>query len=182
MLRLKGLQLYNWGFAPFQVPLPIGDITLLQGRNGSGKTTYLSALTLLLGANHLPKRQRFERFIYPDAEWAFLRAWPITNQINGKRPFDPVFGSMFEETVTLACVLERKSSWQRTYYIIPGDYVPEPQKRPDKNTNSPKTSIVKCCATSACATPCSTYWKWVCMGCATSPATRAAVLTSSSSW
>lgn len=139
MLRLKGLQLYNWGFAPFQVPLPIGDITLLQGRNGSGKTTYLSALTLLLGANHLPKRQRFERFIYPDAEWAFLRALADNKpDKRGKRPFDPVFGSMFEETVTLACVLERKSSWQRTYYIIPGDYVPEPQKRPDKKYQFPQ--------------------------------------------
>lgn len=133
MLRLKGLQLYNWGFAPFQVPLPIGNITLLQGRNGSGKTTYLNALTLLLGANHLPKRQRFERFVYPDAEWAFLRALADNKpDRQGKRPFDPVFGPMLEETVTLACVLERKSNWQRSYYIIPGDYTPKPQKQPDK--------------------------------------------------
>ena len=160
MLRLKGLQLYNWGFAPFQVPLPIGNITLLQGRNGSGKTTYLNALTLLLGANHLPKRQRFERFVYPDAEWAFLRALADNKpDRQGKRPFDPVFGPMLEETVTLACVLERKSNWQRSYYIIPETTPRSRKNNRINNIGSPNTSIAKCCVTLACGMPFLTCWK-----------------------
>lgn len=136
MLRFRELQLYNWGYAPFQVPLPIGNITLLQGRNGSGKSTYLSAITILLGARHLPKRQAIDRFIYPGEEWAFVRA-VADNRPNdkGQRPFDAIISHELgdHDCVTLACMLERKGRWERRYFIVPGDdFQPHPDDKIDK--------------------------------------------------
>lgn len=135
MLRLQALQLFNWGYAPFQVDLPIGNITLLQGRNGSGKTTYLNAIALLLGVRSLPKRQAFDKFVYPDQDWAFIRG--IANNrpdANNQRAFSQVLGSL-EDEITLACMVERKEgSWHRSYFIVPGgDFMPDPELRVDKS-------------------------------------------------
>lgn len=129
MLRLQELQVFNWGYAPFQRPLPIGDVTLLQGRNGSGKTTYLSAIALLLGVRHLPKRQSIDKFIYPGQDWGFIRAVTDNSpQPNGRRPFDSIIPTL-EDSVTLGCLLERRQGgWQRSYYIVPGaDFEPGPE-------------------------------------------------------
>ncbi|HNT75679.1 MAG TPA: ATP-binding protein [Anaerolineae bacterium] len=134
MLRLQALQLYNWGYAPFQEPLPLGDITLLRGNNGSGKTTYLTALALLLGIRH-PHRQTYERFLYPGAEWAFIRGIAENPpDTRGQRPFDQILAATYQDQVTLACMLERKGgSWTRAYFIVPGDFTPDPERKIDKD-------------------------------------------------
>lgn len=134
MLRLQALQLYNWGYAPFQEPLPLGDITLLRGNNGSGKTTYLTALALLLGIGR-PRRQAYDRFLYPGADWAFIRG--IADNLpdaRGQRPFSQILPATYHDQVTLACLLERKGGgWTRNYFITPGDFVPEPECKVDKH-------------------------------------------------
>lgn len=133
MLRLEALQLYNWGYAPYHQPLPVGDITLLRGNNGSGKTTYLTGIALLLGLRQ-PHRQNFDRFLYPGADWGFIRGLACNRpDAKGQRPFDQILPATYEDQVTLACVLERNGGrWQRDYYIVPGDFIPDPERKVDK--------------------------------------------------
>jgi chromosome segregation protein len=136
MLRLRTLQMFNWGYSPFQVALPIGNITLLQGRNGSGKTTYLNAIAILLGVRRLPKQQALDKFVYPGEEWAFIRgAADNTPDSRGRRPFDEIIPTL-ENRVTLACMLERKEGgWHRSYFIVPGDdFAPNPERAVDKSS------------------------------------------------
>ena len=136
MLQMSAFQSFNWGYTPFLDPLPIGQMTLLYGRNGSGKTTYLTALGLLLGVQRLQTGQTFDRYIREGANWAFLRAIVDNHPAaDGKRPFDRIVpnpdGLCYS---TLACMLvSRSGSWQRTYFIVPGrDFQPEPEKKVDK--------------------------------------------------
>jgi hypothetical protein len=135
MLHLEWLQTYNLGYSPFQEPLPVGDLTtLLLGENGGGKTTKLRALQLLLGVRHIAG---FDQYVYRQdgrcAEWAFARAIAGNRpDASGHRPFDALLPT-YEDTVTLACLLERKGGWERTYYIVPGDaFQPRPGIRIDK--------------------------------------------------
>lgn len=130
MLHLEWLQTHNFGYAPYTEPGPVGDITLFLGENGSGKTTRMRALQLLLGVRHVPQ---LDTFLFPKSEFAFVRG--IANNrpdSSGKRPFANLL-STYEDSVTLACLLERRGGWERTYYILPGDtFVPEPGMKVDK--------------------------------------------------
>jgi chromosome segregation ATPase len=139
-LRLQSLQVFNWGYTPFTKPLPIGDkLTVLYGSNGSGKTTYLNAILVLLGIEHLPRGAgSFDRFVREGQDWAFVRA-TIDNRMNPKtrrRPLQSLFPAAIDyDEYTLACVLDKRSgSWKREYYIAPGDtFVPEPDKTPHRD-------------------------------------------------
>lgn len=135
ILKLNALQVYNWGYAPFLEPLPIGDLTLLYGANGSGKTTYLTALGLLLGVRSLPRGESFDRYIRYGEEWAFLRAI-VDNHPDekGTRPFSHIIPNAEDcDQCTLACMIVYQSgSWQRQYFIVPGaDFMPEPKVKTD---------------------------------------------------
>src|SRR6185312_3658644 len=131
MFKMLALQLFNWGYTPLLEPLPIGQVNILYGHNGSGKTTYLTAIALLLGIARLPPGHSYDCYIREGAQWAFLRI-VADNQpaADGIRPFDRIIPNPdgYCQT-TLACLLTRKSgNWQRTYYIVPGpDFQPEPE-------------------------------------------------------
>ncbi len=144
MLRLKALQMYNWGYAPYQEPLPVGDITLLRGNNGSGKTTYLTGIALLLGMRQ-PRHQSIDRYLHPGADWAFIRGLAHNEpDAGGNRPFDEILPATYEDTVTLACVLEVKGGrWQRSYYIVPGDFTPDPEGKVEKEFQYTQTDYRK---------------------------------------
>ena len=73
MLQLLAFQSYNWGYTPFMEPLPIGLLTLCYGNNGSGKTTYLTGIGLLLGVARLPTGHTYDRYVREGENWAFLK-------------------------------------------------------------------------------------------------------------
>jgi chromosome segregation ATPase len=130
MLHLDWLQTYNFGYAPFQEPAPVGDITLFLGENGSGKTTRMRALQLLLGVRYV---SNLDTFLFPKSEFAFVRGVAGNRpDAAGRRPFADLL-STYEDSVTLACLLERKGGWEKTYFIVPGDtFVPEPGMKVDR--------------------------------------------------
>jgi chromosome segregation ATPase len=135
MLRLLSLQAYNWGYAPFMHPLPIGLLTLCYGDNGSGKTTYLTGIGLLLGVSRLPKGKSYDHYVREGENWAFLQAVAANPpDATGKRPFDQIIPNpQKENTCTLTCMLIYKSGeWKRSYYIMPGGpTTPSPTGRVD---------------------------------------------------
>lgn len=137
MLQLLAFQAYNWGYAPFMHPLPIGLLNLCYGDNGSGKTTYLTGISLLLGVSRLPKGKKADHYIREGENWAFLKA--VANNSpggDGKRPFDRLLPNIQQhDTCTLACLFVYKhSEWKRTYYIVPGEtFEPKPEGRFDSS-------------------------------------------------
>jgi hypothetical protein len=135
MLRLLSLQAYNWGYAPFMHPLPIGQLTLCYGGNGSGKTTYLTGIALLLGVSRLPKGKSYDDYVREGENWAFLQAVAAnTPDATGKRPFDQIISNPQKEDIcTLTCMLICKSGeWKRSYFIMPGGpATPSPTGRID---------------------------------------------------
>src|SRR5262245_27343225 len=136
MLRLLAVQTFNWGYTEFCDPIPIGQMTLLYGDNGGGKSTMLNAIAILLGCRTLPERKPITEYIYEGENWAFVRAIADNRPDgHGRRPFDGVVPNpLLDEHVTLACLLEcRGGSWQRKYFIVPGDdFVPHPDRKTDK--------------------------------------------------
>ena len=135
MLRLLAFQSYNWGYTPFMEPLPIGLVTLCYGNNGSGKTTYLTGIGLLLGVARLPTGHTYDRYVREGENWAFLKAVAANHPgPDGKRPFDQIIPDpRGHDTCTLACMLVYKAGeWKRSYYIVPGEeFQPDPEQRVD---------------------------------------------------
>lgn len=130
MIRLLSYQVHNWGYAPFMNPLPVGALTLCFGENGSGKTTYLTGIGLLLGVPRLPKEKSYEQYVREGENWDFLKA-VVHNGADerGKRPFDALIpDSHLHDTCTLALMIVNKAGeWRRSYYIVPGDtFAPSP--------------------------------------------------------
>lgn len=122
MFRFKALELMNWDcYAHYRVPLD-GDIILLVGQNGSGKTTFLDALRVLLNAPRLSKSRNLHHYIQEDVEIALIKA-VVTNQlVGGKRPFSHL-GIYGDGDVSLLCVLHNQGPQkiEKEYFIIKGD-------------------------------------------------------------
>lgn len=122
MFTFKWLEMMNWDFWS-HVRLPLDEqVVLIAGPNGSGKTTLLDAVRVLLNARKLSTSRKMPQYLRDDTGVAIVKA-VVTNPLrrgSGKRPFSA--RGLYEEDVTLACVLERKQGqWQRRYHILSGD-------------------------------------------------------------
>ncbi|MSP93457.1 MAG: hypothetical protein EXR79_16975 [Myxococcales bacterium] len=122
MFTFKWLELMHWDFWS-HIRLPLDEqVVLVAGPNGSGKTTLLDALRVLLNARKLSTSRKMPQYLRDDTGVAIVKA-VVTNPLKrgtGKRPFSA--RGLFDEEVTLACVLERKQGqWQRRYHILGGD-------------------------------------------------------------
>jgi exonuclease SbcC len=122
MFTFKWLEMMNWDFWS-HVRLPLDEqVVLIAGPNGSGKTTLLDAVRVLLNARKLSTSRKMPQYLRDDTGVAIVKA-VVTNPLrrgSGKRPFSG--RGLYEEDVTLACVLERKQGqWQRRYHILSGD-------------------------------------------------------------
>jgi exonuclease SbcC len=122
MFTFKWLELMNWDFWS-HVRLPLDEqVVLIAGPNGSGKTTVLDAVRVLLGARKLSTSRKMPQYLRDDTGVAIVKA-VVTNPLRrgtGKRPFSA--RGVFDDEATLAVILERKQGqWQRRYHILGGD-------------------------------------------------------------
>ncbi len=129
MFSFRAIELLHWDlWHHIRVPLD-EQIVMIAGPNGSGKTTFLDALRLLLGARSLSTARSLGSYLRGEASVAVVKG-VVTNTLRRgvrRRPFGHL--GIFDDEVTLACIVERKSSgWQRRYVIRGGD-VPLAQLR-----------------------------------------------------
>ena len=122
MFAFLKLELMNWDLWD-HVVIPLDEkVVAVAGPNGSGKTTMLDAIRVLLGARALSTTRKLGGYLRPEVSVAVIKA-QVTNPLrrgHGRRPFTR--RGIFEDTATLACVLEsRAGAWQRTFHILPGD-------------------------------------------------------------
>ncbi|MFM2153533.1 MAG: hypothetical protein RL199_1968, partial [Pseudomonadota bacterium] len=124
MFNFKSIELMNWDFWPhFELPFD-ERIIMLAGPNGSGKTTFLDSLRLLLGAKQLSTGRKLSKYLRSGDKVAMIKG-VVTNQLrHGKRPFRHL-GHATDE-VTLVCLLEnRGGSWEKRFHILPGNATPD---------------------------------------------------------
>ena len=121
MFEFKYVELMNWAYWP-TVNLPLEQRTIMiTGPNGSGKTTFLDALRVLLRAPRLSSNRRFTDYIIGKVDTVVIRG-EVTNDAFGRdhRPFE--FKGFDCEEVTLAAILKKKSGrWERRYVIAEND-------------------------------------------------------------
>lgn len=124
MFRFEKLEVVHWDYwQRVELPLDAAIVTIV-GPNGSGKTTLLDALRTLLAldcSGQGTRKRDYKRYVRRNGEdFAWLRA-VVGNrkQPSGRRPFWPPHQ---EDTVTLACRIEKKGGdWNRNYYIAADD-------------------------------------------------------------
>ncbi len=131
MFNFKSIELMNWDFWPhFQLPFD-ERIIMLAGPNGSGKTTFLDSLRLLLGAKQLSTGRKMSKYLRNGDKVAMVKG-VVTNHLrHGKRPFRHL--GYTDDECTLVCLLENKGgSWEKKFSILPGNAGPEQVKNAEK--------------------------------------------------
>lgn len=118
MFRLLHFGLQRWArWRVFDTTLD-GNILLYVGSNGSGKTSLVNALRILLGIENLPDGMDIEHYVKnwpsPSLLWAVVTNPPYLR----RRAFSP--SKCHSDAVTLVCVINPKPGTQREFHIIDG--------------------------------------------------------------
>ncbi|MFT5429610.1 MAG: chromosome segregation ATPase [Myxococcota bacterium] len=122
MFSFLKIELMNWDLWD-HVVFPMDEqVVVVSGPNGSGKTTLLDSIRVLLGSKTLSTSRKMSGYLRDDVKLAVIKA-QVSNPLrrgHGRRPFTRK--GIFEDTATLACVIQNKSgAWHRKYFILPGD-------------------------------------------------------------
>ncbi|MED5370564.1 MAG: AAA family ATPase [Myxococcota bacterium] len=126
-MRFTRLELLNWDIQANQVVVLQPGVNLLTGENGSGKTTILDAIKVVLGGTRIGGDRSVEDYLAARAEpFAMIRLVADNEPDPGtrKRPFDVVQPSE-EDHFTLAVVYEAgDEGYTPSWYFCPGDVSP----------------------------------------------------------
>lgn len=116
MFRLIHIGLQRWArWRVFDTTLD-GNILLYVGSNGSGKTSLVNALRILLGIEHLPDGMDIEHYVKnwptPSLLWAVVTNPPYLR----RRAFS--LSKCHSDAATLVCVINPRPGTQREFHII----------------------------------------------------------------
>lgn len=124
MFQFKSIELMNWDYWPhFELPFD-ERIIMLAGPNGSGKTTFLDSLRLLLGAKTLSTGRKLSKYLRSGDKVAMVKGLVTNHLRHGKRPFRHL--GLTSDECTLVCLLENKGgTWEKRFAILPGNADPD---------------------------------------------------------
>ena len=120
MFKILRLSFSNWDcWRPVSVPLD-EPIVMLAGPNGSGKTTFLDGIRIILNAPRLSTKRRRNKYMRDRRSMTVVSALVSNFEHASSRPFQCL--NMTDEVVTLACVLlPGATGVESRYIILPGD-------------------------------------------------------------
>ncbi|MEB3223235.1 MAG: AAA family ATPase [Candidatus Sericytochromatia bacterium] len=120
MFKILRLSFSNWDcWRPVSVPLD-EPIVMLAGPNGSGKTTFLDGIRIILNAPRLSTKRRRNKYMRDKRQMTVVSALVSNYESEVGRPFRCL--NILEDHVTLACVLvPAAGSVESRYVILPGD-------------------------------------------------------------
>lgn len=120
MFKILRLSFSNWDcWRPVSVPLDEA-IVMLAGPNGSGKTTFLDGIRIILNAPRLSTKRRRNKYMRDKRQMTVVSALVSNYDTEVGRPFRCL--NIQDEVVTLACVLvPQAGSVESRYMVLPGD-------------------------------------------------------------
>src|SRR5690349_13159822 len=117
MFKILRLSFSNWDcWRPVSVPLD-EPIVMLAGPNGSGKTTFLDGIRIILNAPRLSTKRRRNKYMRDRRQMTVVTA-VVSNyeEGNGNRPFRCL--NIADDVVTLACVLLPGGTGVESKYMV----------------------------------------------------------------
>ena len=120
MFKILRLSFSNWDcWRPVSVPLD-EPIVMLAGPNGSGKTTFLDGIRIILNAPRLSTKRRRNKYMRDKRQMTVVSALVSNYESGAGRPFRCL--NIQDDLVTLACVLlPAAGGVESRYIILPGD-------------------------------------------------------------
>ncbi|MEB3196117.1 MAG: AAA family ATPase [Candidatus Sericytochromatia bacterium] len=120
MFKILKLSFSNWDcWRPVSVPLD-EPIVMLAGPNGSGKTTFLDGIRIILNAPRLSTKRRRNKYMRDKRQMTVVSALVSNYESEVGRPFRCL--NIQDDLVTLACVLVPSAgSVESRYVILPGE-------------------------------------------------------------